>query len=271
MSALTLTEIRIYPVKSLGGISLDNAIVQSKGLQYDRRWMLIDKDGVAMTQRSYPAMSLFKPSIENDLIWISYQKDEKIISSTSLDIDTTSDRLIHTKVWNDIVEVLEPDPTVSQWFSRHLGIPCRLVAFPEEKPRPVDPLYSINNENVSLADAYPFLIIGQSSLDDLNTRLPDPVPMNRFRPNFVFAGPGAAPYQEDEWSNLAIGKVRFVAVKKSDRCVMTTVNQDTGEKGPEPLRTLSSYRKEGNKVYFGQNLVALDEGKVSVGDPVIPA
>jgi uncharacterized protein YcbX len=144
------------------------------------------------------------------------------------------------------------------------------VAFPEDKPRRVDPLYSVNNENVSLADAYPFLIIGQSSLDDLNTKLADPVPMNRFRPNFVFAGERATPYLEDRWRELVIGKLRFVAVKKSDRCVLTTVNQATGEKGVEPLRTLSGYRKEGSKVYFGQNLVSLDTGEVSVGDAVIP-
>lgn len=270
MNAFTLTEINIYPVKSLGGISLHNAVVQNKGLQYDRRWMLIDKNATAMTQRVYPEMALFKPSIENDVIWISYQKGEKVISSTSLDIDIASDNVIQAKVWNDVVEVIEPQPAISQWFSRHLGIACRLVAFPEDKPRRVDPLYSVNNESVSLADAYPFLIIGQSSLDDLNTKLADPVPMNRFRPNFVFAGERATPYLEDRWRELVIGKLRFVAVKKSDRCVLTTVNQATGEKGVEPLRTLSGYRKEGGKVYFGQNLVALDTGEVSVGDAVIP-
>jgi uncharacterized protein YcbX len=175
-------------------------------------------------------------------------------------------KLIHATIWNDAVDTVEVDPRISEWFSAHLNFNCRLVSFPEINPRAVDPLYKVNDEHVSLADAYPFLIIGQSSLDDVNTRLDHKLPMNRFRPNFVFTG--GAPYEEDSWRNFSIGNNRFVGVKPCARCALTTVNQDTAEKGIEPLATLSTYRKKESKVLFGQNLVAIDNLTVSEGDVI---
>ena len=269
MSQLTLSEIFIYPIKSLGGISLHKASVLPKGLQHDRRWMLIDNGGVAMTQRDYPEMALFKVSLREADISVDYAKGEKVLSSTGFNIsDATSNMGIRANVWGDLVEVVEIHPQVSKWFSHHLGTTCRLVAFPENNPRPVDPRYRVGNDHVSLADAYPFLLIGRSSLDDLNKRLAAPVPMNRFRPNFVFTGGDA--FEEDHWTNLLIGNVPFRAVKKSARCTLITVDQDTGQKGAEPLRTLSTFRKTNNKVFFGQNLVALEVGEVALGDLLIP-
>ena len=270
MAQLILSDIRIYPIKSLGGIHLDKASVQGKGLAFDRRWMVIDKDGVAMTQRLYPEMALFKLRLQQQELSIEYTKNEKVISAVSFNVSTVeTGKSIHAIIWNDKVDVLEVNPAVSQWFTHHLKTTCTLVAFPEKNPRPVDPQYRVNNEQVSLADAYPFLLIGQSALDDLNQRLAHPVPMNRFRPNFVFTG--GTPYFEDQWKNFSIGKLRFMAVKKSARCILTTVNQETGEKGSEPLHTLSTYRKVDNKIFFGQNLLALDAGDVAVGDPIIVA
>lgn len=266
---LTLSEIWIYPIKSLGGIRLEKAVAKKKGLQHDRRWMLIDDASVAMTQRVYPQMALFKPSIDGDRITISYTKSGKIISANGFDMSGQwKGERTTARIWDDLVQVEEVNPDISEWFSALLSTNCKLIAFPEENPRPVDVRYSVNSENVSLADAYPFLVIGQSSLDDLNHRLPDAVPMNRFRPNFVFTG--GTPFLEDQWRNVSIGGVRFVAVKKSDRCVITTIDQDTGEKGSEPLRTLSTYRKVGNQVYFGHNMVAMNEGEVCLGDGIIP-
>jgi hypothetical protein len=264
---LTLSEIWIYPVKSMAGIRLESSQVYSKGLQFDRRWMLIDSDGVAMTQRTYPEMALFKVSISDGEVSIDYTRTNNN-SSTAFRISSSSRNLTVARIWNDDVRVLEVDPQLSEWFSRHLQKSCRLVSFPEGNPRPVDPRYSVRNEHVSLADAYPFLVIGQSSLDDLNQRLSSPVPMNRFRPNFVFTG--GYPYSEDHFSDLSIGNIRFVGVKNCARCALPTVNQDTAERGVEPLRTLTAYRKVDHKVFFGRNLVALDEGKISVGEPLIP-
>ena len=269
MSKFVLSDIWIYPIKSLGGVNVTHGVVRKKGLQYDRRWMLIDKKKVAMTQRTYHDMALFKLSFQDDTIRIAYTRNGSVIDEATLNlVQTLNAENITAQVWDDSVQVREVDAGLSKWFSSLLNTSCQLVSFAEDSPRSVDPRYSINAENVSLADAYPFLIIGQSSLNDLNQRLKEPVPMNRFRPNFVFTG--AAPFAEDMWRNFSIGPVRFVGVKRSDRCILTTVDQETAQRGAEPLRTLSAYRKEGNKVFFGQNLVALNEGAVSVGDPIIP-
>lgn len=261
MKDLKLSEIWTYPVKSLGGIPLQSSIVREKGLPYDRRWMLVDENGIFLTQRVNPTMALFKTILNGRDISIRYQNDSIDLPSAPR---TTQQQSV--TIWNDTVMAYEVSPQHSQWFSDRLGFRCRLVHFPEENPRPVDPAYKVNDEHVSLADAYPFLIIGQGSLDDLNTRLEKGVPMNRFRPNFVFTG--GEPFEEDTWRNFTIGSNRFVAVKPCARCVLTTVNQDTGEKGAEPLPTLSRYRTRNNKVYFGQNLVALDHGEIKVGDTV---
>lgn len=267
MSELRLSEIWIYPVKSLGGIPLTSARVMEKGLLYDRRWMLTDEHGVFMTQRVYPKMALFRPAINGDTLTITKLNPANDQASVSLSLSTPPlGEQFQSKVWDDEVTVTEVSDKISEWFTTQLGMRCRLVSFPEKNPRPVNTKYSVNNEHVGLADAYPFLIIGQSSLDDLNTRLNEPLPMNRFRPNFVFTG--GTPFEEDTWNRFTIGGNRFAGVKPCDRCVLTTVNQDTAEKGVEPLLTLSKYRKRDNKIYFGQNVVALDHTQISVGDKI---
>ena len=268
MSTLTLTDIWIYPIKSLGGIRLEKAKFKGKGLQYDRRWMLIDHERNFLTQRNHPEMALFKLDVEGEDISVTIKKDENDVATAKFPIHPSmANQSFSSKIWDDEVLVREVDPAISQWFSQHLGITCQLVYFPEENPRPVEEQYQVNNDQVSLADAYPFLIIGQSSLDDLNGRLKEAVPMNRFRPNFVFTG--GNPYAEDDWSNLSIGPNKFVAVKKCARCTVPNVDQDTGLKGKEPLRTLSKYRSIDNTVFFGKNLISQNEGEVAVGDAII--
>ena len=267
MRQLTLSEIWIYPVKSLGGIRMHSAKVLEKGLQYDRRWMLVDENSICMTQRDFAAMALFKLSINGDDITITFRKDVHSLENSSITINTNSPALgkvTRATIWDDQVDVIEVDYRISDWFSTHLGASCKLVSFPETNPRPVDPRYKVNEEHVSLADAFPFLIIGQSSLDLLNHKLNDPIPMNRFRPNFVFTG--GEPHEEDSWRNFSIGKNKFVGVKPCARCAVPTINQDTAAKGFEPSLTLSGYRKKDNKIYFGQNAVALDFDYVTVGD-----
>jgi uncharacterized protein len=268
MKDLKLTEIWIYPIKSLGGIRLKSARVMEKGLYLDRRWMLVDAHGQFLTQRALPQMALFSVAISGDELNVVKRSASAEPDSIRIGINSAPiGSLIDAKIWDDDVRVLEVDPVISGWFTKQMGFNCKLVSFPEQNPRPVDMNYKVKDEQVSLADAYPFLIIGQNSLDDLNKRLETPVPMNRFRPNFVFTGGDA--YEEDHWRNFRIGKNRFVGVKKCGRCVLTTVNQDTAEKGVEPLFTLSTYRKENNKVNFGQNLVAADHTVVNEGDPII--
>lgn len=262
MNKRILSEIWIYPIKSLGGIRLSHAKVLKKGLQYDRRWMLIDENNRFMTQRVHHKMALFKPSMGESKFTVRFGNEVLQIPFDHPLLDES----ISSTVWDDPVSVFEVNKGFSNWFTFHLDVKCRLVAFPEINPRPVDAKYKVNDEHVSLADAYPFLIVGQASLNDLNSRLAEPVPMNRFRPNLVFTG--GEPYEEDAWRNFTVGKNQFIGVKPCSRCVLTTVNQDTAEKGREPLLTLSKYRRTGEKILFGQNAVAIDHDEIHEGDEI---
>lgn len=264
MATLKLTEIWIYPIKSLGGIRLEKTKVLEKGLQYDRRWMLVDETGKFMTQRILPEMALLKLTINNEQLTITHSQKKETHSIPLKPTASTPEKEVI--IWDDTVKAFEVSKETSTWFSSMLNMPCKLVYFPEENERAVDNRYAHNNENVSLADGYPFLIIGEASLQDLNNRLEKPVPMNRFRPNFVFSG--GQPFEEDNWKEFLIGDNRFLGVKPCSRCVLITVNQDTAEKGDEPLRTLATYRKQNNKTYFGQNLLAVDHTFVTVGDTI---
>ena len=255
-----ITSIWIYPVKSLGGIQLQEAKVLPKGLEHDRRWMLIDEHNNFMTQRVFPKMALFKMEMMNGDLGVRFE-------NLSIDLPSTfMESIIPSKVWNDNVEVREVSREHSQWFSDLLGISCRLVCFPEENPRFVEKSFAFRNEQVSLADAYPLLIISESSLEDLNNKLQSPVPMNRFRPNIVFKGGKA--FAEDNWNYFSIGESQFSGASTCSRCAMTTIDQDSGVKGVEPLATLSKYRKKDKSVIFGKNVLVIKPGWIRVGDRI---
>jgi uncharacterized protein YcbX len=262
MNELRLSEIWVYPIKSLGGIRVTQADVKEKGLEYDRRWMLVDETGTFMTQRVLPSMALLKLKMENGEIRIVHNSKAKTLSiSLTPSLSNKEEEVI---IWSDSVNAVEVSKEVSAWFSEVLGKKCRLVYFPEQNSRAVDKNFSVNRENVSLADGYTFLIIGQLSLDHLNSKLEEPIPMNRFRPNFVFTG--GEPHEEDTWRNFKIGINDFVGVKPCARCAIPTINQDTAEKGIEPSRTLALYRKKNNKILFGQNLISVDHQFIKEGD-----
>ncbi|SHG88082.1 hypothetical protein SAMN04488109_2296 [Chryseolinea serpens] len=262
MSRLTLSEIWIYPIKSLGGISLTQARVMKKGLQYDRRWMLVDEAGVFLTQRVHPIMALFKTSIDDTHLTVRFKEHTLPLRL----VPTFDPHPLTVTIWDDTVTAFEVNTEASAWFSQHMGMPCRLVYFPEENPRQVDPKYSPEGNHVSLADAYPLLIIGQRSLDDLNQRMQVPLPMNRFRPNLVFTG--GEPYEEDTWRDFTVGTTRFIGAKPCARCALPTIDQDTAEKGQEPTRTLATYRRSENKILFGQNVLTVDPAIVTVGEAI---
>jgi uncharacterized protein YcbX len=258
--ALTISEIWIYPVKSFGGIQLDSCTVFPKGIEYDRRWMLIDKNNSFLTQRSHPELSTFRLSTSGNNFNIRF-KDEIL----TLPHQAIGKKMI-ANIFDDQVEVIEVESRISEWFCDHLGITCRLVWFPEHAERQVDPRYANPGDHVSLADAYPLLVIGQSSLDDLNSKMEHALPMNRFRPNIVFVG--GKPFEEDEWKNFGIGDCKFRAVKPCARCVIPTIDQETGQKGFEPTATLATYRKAGNKIMFGQNLIVIQAGTIATGNEI---
>jgi uncharacterized protein len=265
MNILTLTEIYIYPIKSLGGISLQSSKVEERGLQYDRRWMLVDKNGMFLTQREHPQMALLQVNIKDEMLEVSHKV--KPISNLQLPIsDKQKSNHIVVNIWNDVVIAKHLNKEIDEWFSDALDFDCQLVKMSDDADRVTDKKYTPEQKQVSFADAYPFLIIGQESLNELNHRLKESLPMNRFRPNFVFNG--GVPFIEDTWKDFMIGDLKFKAVKPCSRCVITTVNQDTAEKASEPLETLATFRKAGNKVMFGQNVIGFDAGVVQVGDVV---
>lgn len=260
---LSLSEINIYPVKSLAGISLQSSEVEDRGLKYDRRWVLVDDSNVFFTQRDFPEMALIKVDIGKDGLKLQHKR--KNIYPLNVPFEFQHSKKDNVVIWNDTVVGEFYSQDIDDWFSDILGIKCHLVKMPESTKRVVDTKYAAN-KIVSFADGYPFLIIGQSSLDDLNSRMEKPLPMNRFRTNIVFTGGNS--FEEDNWKKFKIGDVEFEAVKPCARCVITTTNQETSERLHEPLLTLSKFRKVGNEVMFGMNLVCHSTGKIEIGDNI---
>ena len=262
MQKFILSEINVYPIKSLGGVSLKIAKVEKRGLQLDRRWMLVDEKMKFISQRAYPQMSLLRVEIGVNGLKISHKKDFGEI--IFIPFNNSFEEEIEVKIWDDFCKAQAMAESYGRWFSKILGIKCMLVFMPDDSLRRVDPRYSSGDEIVGFADAYPFLLIGQSSLNELNSRLEKRIPMNRFRPNLVFTG--GESFIEDKWEKFRIGNIEFECVKPCARCTVTTVNQDTSEVCKEPLATLSLFRKFGNQVLFGQNLIHAGEGNISIGD-----
>ena len=263
MTQATLTQINVYPVKSLGGFSAGAANVEPRGLQHDRRWMVVDRQGRFLTQRELPRMALVVTAIEADCLALRAPG----LASLGVPLHPPGDATEAVRVWRSVCQAVPVGGEADGWLGEFLGVPCRLVFMPDETRRAVNPDYRAGEGIVSFADGYPLMLLGEASLSDLNSRLKSPVPMNRFRPNLVVAGPPA--YAEDGWAKVRIGGVTFHGVKPCDRCSMTTVDQETGEAaGPEPLKTLASYRSNDRKVLFGRLLIPDGAGVVRVGDGV---
>lgn len=263
--AMTLSEIWVYPVKSLGGISLTKAFTEERGLQYDRRWMIIDEENVFITQRVHQKMALIDVALleEGLKIFLRANPTDFVL----VPYKPVTALPVSVQVWDDTAAAVTVSTEADAWLSRQLGLSLRLVMMPESTERKADPRYAQHDENVSFADGFPYLVISQASLDDLNSRLAEPITMRRFRPNFVISG--TEPFAEDQWKEITIGSLRFEVVKPCARCVLTTINPETSEKGAEPLKTLASYRRNGNKILFGQNVTAQDFGELKVGDPLV--
>ncbi|WP_420317279.1 MOSC domain-containing protein [Ekhidna sp.] len=260
---MKVSGIFIYPIKSLAGISLNEAEVLERGFKNDRRWMLVNKDDIGITQRTHPQLSQIALTLSDKKIKVSH----KGLSDLEIPLTLDNGNYVEVMVWDDQVRAIQAPSIINEWFSKIAGEPCKLVYMPENASRPVSAERAIKGENVSFADAYPYLIIGQASLDDLNSRMDEDLPMSRFRPNIVVEG--SEPYEEDHWKDIQIGNVKFHVTHPCKRCVFTTIDQETGKKGAEPLRTLATYRREGKEVIFGVNTLALEKGKIKVEDEII--
>ncbi|MGC8120503.1 MOSC domain-containing protein [Marinobacter sp. VGCF2001] len=252
----------IYPVKSLAGIDVPHFRLDDFGPRGDRRWMIVDADHRFVTQRRQPVLANVATSLVNGEVGIRIPGEGDYVLAAG-------DKRVEVTVWRDqVAAILESGPA-SEALSRYCGEAVRLVYMPDDCFRRVDPERVSAERRVGFADGFPILLVNQSSLDELNSRLEHKVDMRRFRPNIVVEG--APAWAEDAWARVSVGDVRMNLVKPCSRCVMTTVNPDTGEKDPatQPLKTLAAYRKMQDGVIFGQNAVHERAGSISVGDLVI--
>lgn len=275
-----VSQINIYPIKSLKGITLDSALVEPRGLQHDRRWMLTTPDGMFFTQREFPQMATVEVGVGDDLYVTAVG-----FGTLEIPLEPETGDKQQVTIWDSVCEGEVYSPVVNEWFSDVIGEPCQLVYMGDDSRRDISERFNQGGEIVSFADGYPLLVIGEASLADLNSRLADKdvrIPMNRFRPNIVVSGSHA--YAEDRWDRISVGDAVFRGTKPCARCVMTTVDQSRGEfDGKEPLKTFASYRMakdvihdryesfgmNANAVLFGQNLVAESPGMtIKVGDKV---
>ncbi len=261
---IQLTEINYYPIKSCRGTSLAEAQLGPRGILHDREFMVVQAaNGSFLTQRELPRLALIRPELTGGRLRLTAPASEPF----ELAVATEGPRQ-RVVVWNDTCEAVDQGEAVADWLSSFLGAAVRLVRIAEGFVRKVTPDYAISpRDEVGFADGFPLLLATQESLDDLNQRLATPLPMNRFRPNLVISGSGE-PFAEDRYQTIRIGEVIFHLVKPCSRCVTTTVDQATGQTGHEPLTTLASYRRQGSKVLFGQNLIHASEGRIRRGDAV---
>jgi hypothetical protein len=259
----TLASMHVYPVKSLGGIAMDAADIDEFGFRDDRRWMVVDAAGRFHTQRWRPRMALVRTALEADGVRLRAPGQPDVL------VPRGGGEAGAVAVWDDICIAEGCGAEADAWMSAFLGESCRLVYIPGTTRRPIRRRREESLGRVGFADAYPFLLLSEASLGDLNARLPTAVPMNRFRPNLVVAGVGA--FAEDGWDRVRIGDVEFVVAKPCDRCVLTTIDQDTAIGGVEPLRTLAAYRKQPGGVMFGVNVAHTARGRLRAGDAVVPS
>jgi uncharacterized protein YcbX len=267
---MRLSALHIYPVKSLRGLAVKSAEIDSLGAVGDRRFLIVESSGVFLTQRTIPRMALIGAFLDEAFLELRCEGFEKIRIDRAPDPKAP---LVPVRVWSSeglLAEHCGDAPAA--WLSAVLGFPCRLVRIGPAFRRPVKKNNS--GDEMAFADGYPFLVTSKASLLDVNRRIEDAggkaVPMNRFRPNLVLDGCG--PYEEDSWKRIRIGNVTLRSAGPCARCIITTTDQLTGGRGKEPLMTLAGYRRDPDdpaNVNFGQNLIHESKtGVIRVGDTV---
>ncbi|MEI7839703.1 MAG: MOSC N-terminal beta barrel domain-containing protein [Methylococcaceae bacterium] len=260
--SFTLSDIFIYPVKSLAGIRVSQWDVVETGLRYDRQWMLIDENGQFVSQRRLPKMAMIHTRLTDSELILSAPD----FADFTLSLEPQWGAIIQSTVWKDCCAAQHVSDAADAWFSAVLQQSCQLVYLPTDTKRSVDLNYANAVDRVAFADGFPFLIVSENSLHALNSALETPVEMARFRPNLVISG--CAAYAEDSWREIQIGDLDFRLPKPCSRCSVPAINPQTAEVGKEPLTTLSRLRQWQNKIYFGQNALHNQSGKLAVGDNV---
>jgi uncharacterized protein YcbX len=260
--SIQVTALYSYPVKSCAATPLRVARLGPRGIEHDREFMVVDTRGRFITQREEPRLALVRPGRTETALALAAP------GMPELRLEVHDGPRYEVVIWRDSVCAADQGDRVAEWLSSYLGRDCRLVRLPDDVVRPVDPAFATRpQDEVGLADGYPLLLTAEASLAELNSRLEEPLPMNRFRPNVVVGGAGLA-YAEDSWAEIRIRNVTFRVVKACARCVITTTDQATAARGREPLATLATYRRVQRGVLFGQNLIHAGPGRIAVGDRV---
>ncbi|MGB0713334.1 MAG: MOSC domain-containing protein [Gammaproteobacteria bacterium] len=259
---MKLSRLQVFPVKSLAGHQPPAWDLGPRGLVHDRHWMVVRPDGRFLTQRQLASMGRVGTHLAGDRLTLS--RDGQL----EIEVPETATRRVSVTVWRDQVEAEDLGDECADWLERAIGEPCRLVRFPTDERRPVDPAFALETDHTGFADAFPLLLVSEASLLDLNARMPDEdwsldELILRFRPNLVVSG--TEPYAEDDWNTIRIGELHFRVVKPCSRCAITTLDPHTGAKGKEPLKTLASYRRWDGEVFMGQNLLHDGPGTLKVG------
>lgn len=261
MSTLELSAIYRYPLKSARGHALDSCAMDRFGLVGDRRWMLVDDVGGFISQRRLSALARLETAVIDDGLRLELDGDRIDVEEPS-----PSGECVISKVWEDTVVAPVAVPAVNQWLSERFGESIRLVHFPPTALRGVEPGYAPSSQLVAFSDGYPLLVLTEAALDELNRRLPNPVPMDRFRPNLVIRGADAN--AEDGWRRIRIGSAEVSLVKPCSRCAIPGIDQLTGERDPHINRALAEYRRRQGIIYFGMNAIAATGAQFRVGDRV---
>ena len=256
---MQLASMFVHPLKSTRGIAYHRAYASWQGLLHDREWLLADETGRFITARDYPQLVNVQCSLIPGAILFQAAGHPSVAALT-----TQFDTPCATTVWKDQFTAYHGSATVDDWFSRYLGIPCRLLWLGRRSQRKQKTI----DQGLSFADGYPYLLVNQGSLDELNSQLAKPATTRHFRPNLVVEG--ALPYEEDDWKVVRIGSIVFDVAKPCTRCTLTTVNPDNGTPSTdsEPLATLIKTRQLPEGICFGVNLVPRSEGMLQLGDPV---
>jgi uncharacterized protein YcbX len=264
----------IYPVKSCRGHAVREAAVDAWGFVHDRRYVVVSEaDGRFLTQRTHPRMALIETGLTAAALTLASPHHGSVSIPRTL---PSAPRLLSVTIWNDTVQAEDCGDEAAGWLSRFLGLPLRLARMGAGFHRPVKPKRAQPGDQVSFADGAPLLLAAEASLHDLNDRIVaaggEAVPMDRFRPNIVLEG--GAPWAEDTLGRFRLGNVEFRNGWPCARCVVTTTDQETVERGKEPLRTLATFRRDPQdptNVNFGINLVQeTKSGTVRVGDELVP-
>lgn len=260
MQAIKISQLSIYPVKSAGGNTVSKMSLDVMGPKWDRRWMVVDANYRFRTQRKIAQMCHIETKLSEVGLTLSAP------GAGSITLDDPSAIIHDVVVWRDTVAAQDCGDIAAQWLSDYLARPCRLVFMADKTRRLVNPKHAKNHEIVSFADGYPILIASSESLELLNSKLDSNLKMDRFRPNIVVAG--CAPHAEDQWKRIKIGNIEISLVSACSRCIMPSIDQQTGVKNPKVIETLQGYRRRERDIYFGMNALHHNVGEINIGDEV---